>query len=490
MDLIEKKTISSYSELIKIIKRSKINFREHFIFRGIGDINYELIPGAFRKNDNGEYMIKEFIDSKLLFKGPLSAFINVLSISNQDYKKLNKNPDKDVIFDKYGRLNSKSENEIHEINDEKSALFKKEIYILLRFLDWADKSGLKISVKQEMRELLHKHRHSFPKNFKWPNPDYFEIISHAQHYGLPTEALDWSYNYKVALYFAVKNILQKNKQDGVLWALNYKYLEEIYTNEVEGESKLKFYRPEYNVNPYLKAQKGLFTFIINDIYEFDERPLDKIITKELEDIINTKNKGLKDFTLKNEKLFYKFIIPNRIKHKILKELYLEGYSEEFLFPDYRGVVLAMENRVKFDDYYNDYLKKPKKKDILMSFTEKEAKKIKNKENKVIFLNSGIKKPTDKIFIHINKTKEVIGFFKMKQITKYTSRELWDVFSENTTFSKNDFKYAFKGKKEGFVIKIHNLEIFKYPIGLNDFHPKNKFCYIQGKPNLEFLLNFK
>ena len=52
--------------------------------------------------------------------------------------------------------------------------------------------------------------------------EFIEVISLAQHYGVPTKVLDWTYDYKVALYFALKDILKdkNNYSDGVLWAFN------------------------------------------------------------------------------------------------------------------------------------------------------------------------------------------------------------------------------------------------------------------------------
>ena len=37
----------------------------------------------------------------------------------------------------------------------------------------------------------------------WHNEKFREVISLAQHYGLPTRFPDWSYDYKSALYFAL-----------------------------------------------------------------------------------------------------------------------------------------------------------------------------------------------------------------------------------------------------------------------------------------------
>ena len=89
--------------------------------------------------------------------------------------------------------------------------------------------------------------------------------------------MDWSYDYKVSLYFAVKDVLtNSNTQDCVLWALNYKLFENRLVNN-KYTINLNLYRPEYNTNPNLTAQKGLFTFLEYYVGNY-ESPLDKIIS--------------------------------------------------------------------------------------------------------------------------------------------------------------------------------------------------------------------
>lgn len=185
---------------------------------------------------------------------------------------------------------------------------------------------------------------------------------------MPTRALDWSYDYKVSLYFAICNVLydefslEDEDNDGVLWAFNYTYFRSSDVNETENDFKIQFYRPENYSNVNLNAQNGLFTLVIDKDYECDERPLNEIVINELESnekIIDNqtiyKIEGLEEFTIpENEKIFYKFIIPRNAKAKILEQLYVEGYSEGRLFPGYKGITDHMKNKAKLDEILNKY----------------------------------------------------------------------------------------------------------------------------------------
>ncbi|WP_346675080.1 FRG domain-containing protein [Methanobrevibacter woesei] len=360
-DLIKIHYIKSYQELLNIIT-GKSNFndlRKNFIFRGLKKENYKLIPSSLRKNDEGNFIITDFIiGSEFLYNKE-----NPIKIENKDgfcTSKVDKN-DKNIKSDKNPEKTIYSSQELQ---------FRRETYVLLQFLNYTDKIGLKIPANENVRKWLHN-----PSNYKydyktsWPNSDFFEIISLAQHYGIPTRALDWTYDYKIAIYFAVEDILKNEKEDCVLWAFNYKLFEDHYQEENYEKHKLIIYRPEYNSNPNLSSQKGLFTFWIifddenkddSDNNDFtDETPFEEIIINYLIDNQISVEKGIvkingynQIYLSENDVIFHKFIIPGNLKLEIINNLYLDGYSKEYIYPSYNGVVNSIKDRAIIDNMIN------------------------------------------------------------------------------------------------------------------------------------------
>lgn len=317
-DYVEEITVEGVEDLFDYItgRKNIPDLREDFIFRGVKSSKYELIPSSLRKDDDGEFEIDKYL------KG---AF-----------------PDNRVL---------------------------KENIVLFDFLEMADKQGFKIPIPQKFREFFHKYVKSYRDYVfePWPEYDYFEAISLAQHYGIPTCALDWSYDYKVALYFSVIGVLEdKHKDDDcVLWAFNHKTFESC-RGSIKNSKNVSLwindnipvvsYRPAYNDNPNLNAQKGLFTFVIQKPLFFSVKSLDQLISDELGECEKKEISGATRFekgsTLislnDDEKVFYKFIIPQDSKAEILNDLYKEGYNEERIFPGYDSIAKSIENKVKLD----------------------------------------------------------------------------------------------------------------------------------------------
>lgn len=162
-----------------------------------------------------------------------------------------------------------------------------------------------------------------------PPASPWEWLSIAQHHGLPTRMLDWTYNPLVALYFAVK---EKKDSDGKLFAL---HAEDTASEKVRASSPVEIGKP-YKffpniVTPRIRAQEGVFV-----VCRSLELPLDR-------DLLD----------LQSEWTIEQYLIPASAKEFVCWELYSLGVHASSLLPDLDG----LGARVKYQHEASEVRKK-------------------------------------------------------------------------------------------------------------------------------------
>jgi hypothetical protein len=167
-------------------------------------------------------------------------------------------------------------------------------------------------------------RQAYPYLAQLPASEW-EWLTLAQHYGLPTRLLDWTYNPLIALYFAVETNINS---DGAVYALRApKRLPDWKVETVSPFEIDKVYKfIPVHVTKRLIVQEGLFT-----VHPEVEVPL--------QDVLRTRWK------------IESLVIPSDLKETLRYILYRQGIHRASLFPDLDGLAshLQWQHSVSPDD---------------------------------------------------------------------------------------------------------------------------------------------
>jgi hypothetical protein len=163
--------------------------------------------------------------------------------------------------------------------------------------------------------------------------DQWDLLALAQHHGLPTRLLDWSYSALAALWFCVNKppLEDENgkKLDGVVWL--FKTVREDFINFPTNENpysqpSTRIFRPR-SITRRIMAQTGVFTCHMR--------------TKAGKFVPLESNKFYKDRLVK-------IGIPATSFSKIRDQLDASGVSNVSLFPDLDGLAGHLQFR-----YFHD-----------------------------------------------------------------------------------------------------------------------------------------
>lgn len=197
----------------------------------------------------------------------------------------------------------------------------------------------------------------------WPPPGYWPTLALAQHYGIPTRALDWTDDPRVAAYFAGRAALDglrlcKTTEQEIpnlsVWMLNrtvFERLEYIASGRlcvdgkplaIELECELHVVRAPYSGNPNLAAQRGLFTLVstkntnsprlcLTDAMSRVESQL--LGTRAFNFVVGTKARSISEHVAR-------FDLPQSEAPELLRLLARRGYDAARLFPEYGGAAMS------------------------------------------------------------------------------------------------------------------------------------------------------
>lgn len=182
-------------------------------------------------------------------------------------------------------------------------------------------------------------RYSRPYLDQAPVNDW-ELLVIAQHHGVPTRLLDWSYSPLVAAHFATTGAVPGKAC--AIWRLEWQRVHQAYGIEplalrIEDIAGLKLFGEKEDFTPWdLFRHEGSAFSVLIEPPSLNER----IVAQAATFTISTDTSRAYERFLADEGLIdalTKFIIPAEATAHMRDQLDLAGVEERYLFPDLDGV---------------------------------------------------------------------------------------------------------------------------------------------------------
>jgi hypothetical protein len=170
---------------------------------------------------------------------------------------------------------------------------------------------------------------------------FWHWMSMAQHYGLPTRLLDWTYSPLIAMHFATANIC-KFGLDGAIWAVNYvtihDLLPRVLRHKLDQEGANVF--TVEMLTEVIRTPEQLARMAKDDTVIFFEPPSmeDRIINQHaFFSVMADPERKLCDSLRNHPDMWRKIIIPAELKWEIRDKLDQANITERVLFPGLDGL---------------------------------------------------------------------------------------------------------------------------------------------------------
>jgi hypothetical protein len=163
----------------------------------------------------------------------------------------------------------------------------------------------------------------------------------AQHHGLPTRLLDWTYSPFVAMHFATLNT-EKTNIDGVIWQVDFvkvnqlipEPLQKLLTSEKCNAFTVEILESKFQTLHELDETLGPGHVLFFEPPSLDDRIVNQFAFFSL---MSNATAILDEWLREHPELYRRIIIPAKIKWEIRDKLDQANITERVLFPGLDGL---------------------------------------------------------------------------------------------------------------------------------------------------------
>jgi hypothetical protein len=169
----------------------------------------------------------------------------------------------------------------------------------------------------------------------------WRLLTIAQHYGLPTRLLDWTYSPFVAAHFATDDT-SKYDRDGVIWNVDFVRVNRMLPDPLKPVLKITGSNA-FTIEMIEEAVKNLRTFDNLDpenlVIFFEPPSIDSRIVNQFAffSVMSSASAILDDWLLRHPDFFRRIIIPKGLKWEVRDKLDQANITERILFPGLDGL---------------------------------------------------------------------------------------------------------------------------------------------------------
>lgn len=163
----------------------------------------------------------------------------------------------------------------------------------------------------------------------------------AQHHGLATRLLDWTYSPYVAMHFATSNT-EKYDLDGVIWKVDFVQVNRLIPEPLKALltlEKCNAFTVEMLESVFPTIQKLDETIGSGHALFFEPPSIDDRIVNQfaLFSVMTSATSVLDEWLIKHPKLYRRIIIPAELKWEVRDKLDQANITERVLFPGLDGL---------------------------------------------------------------------------------------------------------------------------------------------------------